>query len=68
MRFLARIISLLLVVILVSEEFLGSGNIVLAAPQDEISVVEDVSNENDTGSLEGALPEAGQEEDSSEML
>ena len=35
MRFLARIISLLLVVILVSEEFLGSGNIVLAAPQDE---------------------------------
>ena len=66
MRFLARIISLLLVVILVSEEFLGSGNIVLAAPQDEISVVEDVSNENDTGSLEGALPEEGQEEDSSE--
>ena len=57
MRFLARIISLLLVVILVSEEFLGSGNIVLAAPQEENSVVEDISAENDAED-----PETSEEE------
>ena len=40
LRFLMRIISMLLVVVFVSEEFLGSGNIVLASPQEEAAIEE----------------------------
>lgn len=47
MRFLARIISMLLVLILMSEEFLGSGNIVLAAETESTSMTEDITGTGD---------------------
>lgn len=52
-RFLARIVSLALVLAMLTESFLGSGNIVLAAEQEEIEII----NRADSDNLEGVVGE-----------
>ena len=52
-RFLARMVSLALVLAMLTESFLGSGNIVLAAEQEEI----EMTNGADSDNLEGVVGE-----------
>ena len=52
-RFLARIVSLALVLAMLTESFFGSGNIVLAAEQEEI----EITNGADSDNLEGVVGE-----------
>lgn len=65
-RFLSRVISILLLIVMLSEEFLGSGNIVLAAETEETAVIEE---ETDAGSSDSAgAGEAVSEETDTEDL
>ena len=55
LRFWSRVISMLLVVALASESFLGSGNIVLAAQQETVGVAEEADSDNLEGVVEDSI-------------
>lgn len=59
-RFYARIVSLALVFAMLTESFLGSGNIVFAANQEETEMIQGT----ETGNLEGVVTEDGSENNS----